>query len=74
MNNVGLSRKHIIEGLDAALERLNLTYVDLVVSISNKFNAHIFYNDCVTNPTCNSTRTVPTETLRLKRLFELSTI
>ncbi|OAA57430.1 voltage-gated K+ channel beta subunit [Niveomyces insectorum RCEF 264] len=29
-NNVGLSRKHIIEGLDMALARLQLGYVDLV--------------------------------------------
>jgi aryl-alcohol dehydrogenase-like predicted oxidoreductase len=30
VNNVGLSRKHIIEGLDLSLERLGLSYVDLV--------------------------------------------
>ncbi|CAK7212958.1 hypothetical protein SCUCBS95973_001636 [Sporothrix curviconia] len=30
VNNVGLSRKHIIEGLDGALARLQLDYVDLV--------------------------------------------
>lgn len=30
VNNCGLSRKHIIEGLDAALARLGLAYVDLV--------------------------------------------
>jgi aryl-alcohol dehydrogenase-like predicted oxidoreductase len=30
VNEVGLSRKHIIEGLDASLARLQLTYVDLV--------------------------------------------
>ncbi|KAK5660075.1 hypothetical protein OQA88_13544 [Cercophora sp. LCS_1] len=30
VNNVGLSRKHIIEGTDAALERLRLSYVDLI--------------------------------------------
>lgn len=30
VNNVGLSRKHIVEGLDMALERLGLKYVDLV--------------------------------------------
>ena len=30
INNVGLSRKHIIEGLDASLERLGLDYVDIV--------------------------------------------
>lgn len=29
-NDRGLSRKHIIEGLDASLERLQLNYVDLV--------------------------------------------
>jgi aryl-alcohol dehydrogenase-like predicted oxidoreductase len=29
-NNVGLLRKHIIEGLDMALERLQASYVDLV--------------------------------------------
>ncbi|KAF0638185.1 hypothetical protein FPSE5266_06863 [Fusarium pseudograminearum] len=29
-NNYGLSRKHIIEGLDASLERMGLSYVDLV--------------------------------------------
>jgi voltage-dependent potassium channel beta subunit len=30
VNNLGLSRKHIIEGLNAALERLQLDYVDLI--------------------------------------------
>ncbi len=30
VNDKGLSRKHIIEGLDASLARLQLTYVDLV--------------------------------------------
>ncbi|KAH6690542.1 voltage-gated potassium channel subunit beta-2 [Plectosphaerella plurivora] len=30
VNNKGLSRKHIIEGLDASLERMGLSYVDLV--------------------------------------------
>lgn len=29
-NDVGLSRKHIIEGLDASLDRLQMDYVDLV--------------------------------------------
>lgn len=29
-NDTGLSRKHIVEGVDAALERLQLDYVDLV--------------------------------------------
>ncbi|KAI9735968.1 MAG: hypothetical protein M1834_001434 [Cirrosporium novae-zelandiae] len=30
INNVGLSRKHLVEGLNASLERLGLEYVDLV--------------------------------------------
>ncbi|CAG8980032.1 hypothetical protein HYALB_00009241 [Hymenoscyphus albidus] len=30
VNNVGLSRKHIIEGTEASLERLGLAYVDLI--------------------------------------------
>jgi aryl-alcohol dehydrogenase-like predicted oxidoreductase len=30
VNNVGLSRKHIIEGVNGALERLGLEYVDLI--------------------------------------------
>jgi aryl-alcohol dehydrogenase-like predicted oxidoreductase len=30
VNNHGLSRKHIIEGLEASLERLGLKYVDIV--------------------------------------------
>lgn len=30
INNVGLSRKHIIEGTDAALKRLELDYVDII--------------------------------------------
>lgn len=30
INNHGLSRKHIIEGLEASLERLQLKYVDIV--------------------------------------------
>ncbi|KAH6899949.1 voltage-gated potassium channel beta-1 subunit [Thelonectria olida] len=30
VNNKGLSRKHVIEGTDAALKRLNLEYVDLI--------------------------------------------
>jgi len=30
VNNVGLSRKHIVEGVDLALERLGLKYVDLI--------------------------------------------
>jgi voltage-dependent potassium channel beta subunit len=30
VNNVGLSRKHVIEGMAASLERLQLSYVDLI--------------------------------------------
>lgn len=30
VNNVGLSRKHIIEGMEGSLERLQLSYVDLI--------------------------------------------
>ncbi|KAK3358876.1 NADP-dependent oxidoreductase domain-containing protein [Lasiosphaeria hispida] len=30
VNNVGLSRKHIIEGMEGSLERLQLSYVDVV--------------------------------------------
>lgn len=30
VNNVGLSRKHIVEGVNGALERLQLDYVDLI--------------------------------------------
>lgn len=30
VNNVGLSRKHIVEGVNSALERLGLDYVDLI--------------------------------------------
>ncbi len=30
VNQVGLSRKHVVEGLDAALKRLQVDYVDLV--------------------------------------------
>lgn len=30
VNNVGLSRKHIIEGVNSSLERLGLEYVDLI--------------------------------------------
>jgi voltage-dependent potassium channel beta subunit len=30
INNKGLSRKHVIEGMDGALERLGLKYVDLI--------------------------------------------
>ncbi|KAF2274962.1 Aldo/keto reductase [Westerdykella ornata] len=30
INNLGLSRKHIIEGTDLALERLQLSYVDII--------------------------------------------
>jgi voltage-dependent potassium channel beta subunit len=30
VNNVGLSRKHIVEGVNLALERLGLDYVDLI--------------------------------------------
>lgn len=30
VNNKGLSRKHIVEGMDAALKRLDLDYVDLI--------------------------------------------
>ncbi|KAF1925512.1 Aldo/keto reductase [Didymella exigua CBS 183.55] len=30
INNLGLSRKHLIEGTEAALERLQLTYVDII--------------------------------------------
>lgn len=29
-NSVGLSRKHVIEGMNASLKRLNLEYVDLI--------------------------------------------
>jgi hypothetical protein len=34
-NDVGLSRKHIIEGMAKSLNRLQLAYVDIVVSLSN---------------------------------------
>ncbi|MBE3042010.1 aldo/keto reductase, partial [Candidatus Bathyarchaeota archaeon] len=30
INNHGLSRKHIVEGLEASLGRLGLKYVDIV--------------------------------------------
>lgn len=30
VNNGGLSRKHLIEGMDASLKRLDLEYVDLI--------------------------------------------
>ncbi|TQW00708.1 hypothetical protein V2A60_001760 [Cordyceps javanica] len=30
VNNTGLSRKHVIEGVDASLKRLDLEYVDLI--------------------------------------------
>lgn len=30
MNNKGLSRKHVLEGMDASLKRLGLDYVDLI--------------------------------------------
>lgn len=30
INNIGLSRKHLIEATDASLERLQLTYVDII--------------------------------------------
>ena len=30
INNHGLSRKHIVEGLEASLERMDLRYVDIV--------------------------------------------
>lgn len=30
MNNLGLSRKHVIEGVNASLKRLDLEYVDLI--------------------------------------------
>lgn len=30
MNNKGLSRKHIVEGMNASLSRLGLEYVDLI--------------------------------------------
>jgi aryl-alcohol dehydrogenase-like predicted oxidoreductase len=32
-NDVGLSRKHIVEGIDASLKRLQLDYVDIVVCV-----------------------------------------
>lgn len=30
VNSIGLSRKHLIEGMHASLERMQLSYVDLV--------------------------------------------
>jgi aryl-alcohol dehydrogenase-like predicted oxidoreductase len=30
VNNGGLSRKHVVEGVNASLERLGLDYVDLI--------------------------------------------
>lgn len=30
VNNKGLSRKHVLEGMDASLKRMNLEYVDLI--------------------------------------------
>ena len=32
VNDTGLSRKHIVEGLDASLERLGVSYVDVVLA------------------------------------------
>ena len=34
INSVGLSRKHLVEGMRASLDRLGLEYVDLVFSHS----------------------------------------
>jgi aryl-alcohol dehydrogenase-like predicted oxidoreductase len=38
INNLGLSRKHIIEGLRASLKRLQLDYVDVVFAHRADFN------------------------------------
>jgi len=38
INNLGLSRKHIIEGLRASLKRLQMDYVDVVFAHRADFN------------------------------------
>ena len=38
-NSVGLSRKHLVEGMHASLQRMQLSYVDLV----SQFLAHISF-------------------------------
>ena len=45
-NSVGLSRKHLVEGMHASLERMQLSYVDLV----SQFWTHI--NCCRLNTPC----------------------
>lgn len=46
-NNIGLSRKHIIEGLKSSLERLEHDYVDVVF-------AHRFDEETPLEETCRA--------------------
>jgi len=50
-NSVGVSRKRIIEGLNAALKRLQLDYVDVVF-------AHRYDNETPLEETCRAFNTV----------------
>jgi len=45
INDLGLSRKHIIEGLNASLERLQLSYVDVV--FCHRYDPHVTMEEIV---------------------------
>ena len=68
-NDVGLSRKHIIEGTKASLRRLQLDYVDVLVG---RCTLIFFCNNCIDafSSTFHSLPIVLTRTPRWRKLCE----